>query len=53
MRLRAVLALCLAYASLANAHAAERVAEPAQRRVFIAGDSTASDYGPARAPRQG
>lgn len=31
---------------LANAHAAPR-------RVFIAGDSTASAYGPERAPRQG
>lgn len=28
-------------------------AEPAPRRVFIAGDSTASAYGPERAPRQG
>ncbi len=28
-------------------------AEPAPRRVFIAGDSTASHYGPERAPRQG
>jgi lysophospholipase L1-like esterase/mannose-6-phosphate isomerase-like protein (cupin superfamily) len=27
--------------------------EPALRRVFIAGDSTASAYGPERAPRQG
>ena len=27
--------------------------EPSPRRVFIAGDSTASDYGPERAPRQG
>jgi lysophospholipase L1-like esterase/quercetin dioxygenase-like cupin family protein len=53
MRLRAVLALCLMCASLADAHAAERVADPALRRVFIAGDSTASDYGPERAPRQG
>ncbi len=28
-------------------------AKPAPRRVFIAGDSTASAYGPERAPRQG
>lgn len=28
-------------------------AEPTPRRVFIAGDSTASAYGPERAPRQG
>lgn len=28
-------------------------AEPAPRRVLIAGDSTASAYGPERAPRQG
>ncbi len=28
-------------------------AEPSPRRVFIAGDSTASDYGPEREPRQG
>ena len=28
-------------------------AEPMPRRIFIAGDSTASEYGPERAPRQG
>ncbi|MBX3712138.1 MAG: cupin domain-containing protein [Lysobacter sp.] len=51
--MRLVLALCLACASLADARAADRITEPAPRRVFIAGDSTASDYGPERAPRQG
>lgn len=51
--MRIVLALCLACASLADARAADRITEPAPRRVFIAGDSTASDYGPERAPRQG
>lgn len=53
MGLRVVLALCLGCASLADAHATDRIVEPAQRRVFIAGDSTASAYGPERAPRQG
>jgi lysophospholipase L1-like esterase/mannose-6-phosphate isomerase-like protein (cupin superfamily) len=53
MRLRVVLSLCLMCASLADAHAADRVAERVPRRVFIAGDSTASEYGPERAPRQG
>lgn len=51
--MRIVLALCLACASLADARAADRIVEPTPRRVFIAGDSTASDYGPERAPRQG
>jgi len=45
---RIALALCLVLAWMPGAHAAE-----AAHRVFIAGDSTASDYGPERAPRQG
>lgn len=54
MGLRVAIALlCLACASLLDAHASDHGVEPAQRRVFIAGDSTASAYGPERAPRQG
>lgn len=37
----------------ANAIAAGNTVKPESRRVFIAGDSTASHYGPERAPRQG
>lgn len=47
--MRAMLALGLWLACACVAHASE--ASP--RRVFIAGDSTASHYGPERAPRQG
>ena len=54
MGLRVAIALlCLACASLLDEHASGHGVEPAQRRVFIAGDSTASEYGPERAPRQG
>ena len=41
------------FAFAANVIAADNAAKPAPRRVFIAGDSTASEYGPERAPRQG
>ncbi len=37
----------------ATAMAADSATKPPPRRVFIAGDSTASEYGPERAPRQG
>lgn len=47
MRSFAVMLSMLAFAASAIA------AEPMPRRVFIAGDSTASEYGPERAPRQG
>lgn len=46
MRRAWTLALCLACAPCAQAG-------EAAHRVFIAGDSTASDYGPERAPREG
>lgn len=47
MRRFAVMLSMLAFAASAIA------AEPMPRRIFIAGDSTASEYGPERAPRQG
>lgn len=53
MRLRIALALCFWLACAAAAHAIDMHESMAPRRVFIAGDSTASDYGPERAPRQG
>lgn len=47
-RLRLALASCLWLACACVAQA-----QDGPRRVFIAGDSTASDYGPERAPREG
>ena len=41
----------LASIAVAHAHADDATAQP--RRVFIAGDSTAAEYGPERAPRNG
>ena len=41
----------LASIAVAPAHADDAKAQP--RRVFIAGDSTAAEYGPERAPRNG
>jgi len=47
-----LLPIALAFAALASlASAADAWAGP--RRVFIAGDSTAAEYGPERAPRNG
>lgn len=45
---RAAAVLCMWLACACAAHAGD-----GPRRVFIAGDSTASDYGPERAPREG
>lgn len=53
MRLRVALALCLWLACAIAAHANDMQESAGPRRVFIAGDSTASAYGPERAPRQG
>lgn len=53
MDLRVVLALCLWLACATAAHANDMQESTGPRRVFIAGDSTASAYGPERAPRQG
>lgn len=44
---------CVVLLLCAAVQAAEPSSFPAPRRVFIAGDSTASHYGPERAPRQG
>lgn len=51
--MRIALALCLWLACAIAAHANDMQQSTALRRVFIAGDSTASAYGPQRAPRQG
>ena len=51
--MRIALALCLWLACAIAAHANDMHESTALRRVFIAGDSTASAYGPERAPRQG
>jgi lysophospholipase L1-like esterase/quercetin dioxygenase-like cupin family protein len=51
--LRRCLACVVLLLCAAATHAAQPSASPGPRRVFIAGDSTASQYGPERAPRQG
>ncbi len=51
--LRRCLACVVLLLCAAVAHAGDPPAPPVPRRVFIAGDSTASQYGPDRAPRQG
>lgn len=51
--MRIALALCLWLACAVAAQANDMHENTGSRRVFIAGDSTASAYGPERAPRQG